>query len=157
MTEIKRTLTFVVIAAALTAISYFTLPKTDLMSPADMVDQSLFPNFQDALTATSLEVVKFDQAAATPVSFMVKKEGNSWVIPPKNYPADAQDQLAKAAADLIDLKVLSVAADPLEAGIGADDIKGLHKLYGVVDPAENRREGTSVTSATRTTRSLSNW
>jgi hypothetical protein len=106
------------------------------MSPADMVDQSLFPNFQDALTATSLEVVKFDQAAATPVSFMVKKEGNSWVIPPKNYPADAQDQLAKAAADLIDLKVLSVAADPLEAGIGADDIKGLHKLYGVVDPAE---------------------
>jgi hypothetical protein len=136
MTEIKRTLIFVAIAVALTAITYFTLPKADMISPADMVGQSLFPNFQDPLTATSLEVVKFDQAAATPVSFMVRKEGNSWVIPPKNYPADAQDQLAKAAADLIELKVLSVAANPQEAGIGADDIKGLHKLYGVVDPSE---------------------
>ncbi len=44
--------------------------------------------------------------------------------------------MAKAAADLIELKVLSVAANPQEAGIGADDIKGLHKLYGVVDPSE---------------------
>ena len=119
MNEIKRTLVFVAIAVVITAITYFTLPKSDVMSPADMVGQNLFPNFEDPLVATSLEVVKFDQTTATPASFMVKKEGNSWVIPPKNYPADAEDQLAKAAADLIDLEVLSVAADPEEAGVGA--------------------------------------
>lgn len=45
MTEIKRTLIFVAIAVALTAITYFTLPKADMISPADMVGQSLFPNF----------------------------------------------------------------------------------------------------------------
>ena len=135
MNESKRTGVFVAIAVVLSAITFLTMPSTGQLSPASMVGKPLFPEFQDPLTATSLEVVKFEKETATAGTFKVAKVGDSWVIPShSNYPADAKDQLANVAAEWIDLEVLGVATDPGESGIQSDDIRGLHKLYGVVDP-----------------------
>ena len=135
MNELKRTAIFVSVAVVLTVISLLTMPSTRDVSPASMVGEPLFPDFTDPLEATSLEVVKFDKDTATANTFKVAKIGDSWVIPShSNYPADAKDQLAEVATEWVDLKVLSVATDPAESGIGSDDIGGLHQLYGVVDP-----------------------
>lgn len=135
MKELNRTAIFVAIAVVLSVITYFTMPSVEQQSPADMVGKPLFPNFQDPLDATSLEVVKFDKETATANTFKVAKIGNSWVIPShNNYPADAENQLADVAAEWLDLEVLGVATDPEESGIESNDIRGLHRLYGVVDP-----------------------
>ena len=135
MNELNRTAVFVVIAVVLSAITFLSMPSTGQLSPASMVGKPLFPTFQDPLEATSLEVVKFDKETATANTFKVAKVGNSWVIPShSSYPADAQNQLADVAAEWIDLEVLGVATDPEESGIQTDDVGGLHKLYGVVDP-----------------------
>ena len=137
MNEQNRTAIFVVIAVALSAITYATMPSVEQLSPADMVGKALFPEFQDPLEATSLEVVKYDKETATANTFKVAKIGTSWVIPShSNYPADAEDQLAEVAAEWIDLEVLGVATDPTESGIESDDIRGLHRMYGVVDPGD---------------------
>ncbi len=57
---------------------------------------------------------------------------NRWSIPShENYPADAKDQLAEAAASLIGLKVLEVVTDR----------PGDHPLYGVVEPDPKAAEG----------------
>lgn len=135
MNELNRTAVFVVIALILSVITYSTMPSTEQQSPADMVGKALLSNFDDPLEATSLEVVKFDKETASANTFKVAKLGDSWVIPSHNsYPADAENQLADVAAEWIDLEVLGVATDPKESGIESDDIRGLHKLYGVVDP-----------------------
>ena len=135
MNELNRTAVFVVIAVVLSVITYATMPSTESQSLANMVGENLLPDFDDPLEATSLEVVKFDKETATANTFKVAKVGSSWVIPSHNdYPADAEDQLADVAAEWIDLEVLGVATDPEESGIQSDDIRGLHKIYGVVDP-----------------------
>ncbi|NLS96557.1 MAG: DUF4340 domain-containing protein [Planctomycetaceae bacterium] len=135
MTELNRTGVFVAIAVVLSALTYLTMPSIEKQSPAEKVGQSLFPDFEDPLEATSLEVVKFDKETATANTFKVAKIGDSWVIPShNNYPADAKDQLADVAAEWINLKVLGIATDPAESGGGSEGIRDLHKLYGVVDP-----------------------
>ena len=132
MNELKRTAVFVVIAVVLSVITFLTMPSTESLSPANKVGQSLF-KFEDPLLATSLEVVKFDEDTATTATFKVAKVGDSWVIPSHNdYPADAKDQLADVAAEWIALEVLGVATDPEESGVQADNIRGLHKLYGIL-------------------------
>lgn len=135
MKELNRTAIFVAIAVVLSVITYSTMPSVEKQSPADMVGQSLFPDFEDPLEATSLKVVKFDKETATANTFEVAKIGTSWVIPShNNYPADAENQLADVAAEWLDLEVLGVATDPEESGIESAGIRGLHQLYGVVDP-----------------------
>ena len=135
MTELNRTGVFVAIAVLLSAVTYLTMPSIEKQSPAEKVGQSLFPDFEDPLEATSLEVVRFDKETATANTFKVAKIGDSWVIPShNNYPADAKDQLADVAAEWINLKVLGVATDPAESASVSSGIRDLHKLYGVVDP-----------------------
>ncbi len=135
MKELNRTGVFVAVAVVLSVLTFLTRPSTKQLSPASMVGKALFPDFQDPLTATSLEIVRFDKGTATANTFKVAKVGDSWVIPShSNYPADAKDQLADVAAEWINLEVLGVATDPEESGIQADDVQGLHKLYGVIDP-----------------------
>lgn len=125
MSEIAKTTSFVVVAVLAGAVAWFTQPQTWQTEPEDMKNQMLFSDFQDPLAATSLEIVQYDEDTASVRPFKVAKVKNRWVIPSHdNYPADAKDQLAEAAAGLIDLKVLSVAGN--EAGD--------HAQYGVVDP-----------------------
>jgi len=132
MNENIRTTVFVlvavVVALAVFAISSLKRPGTwfgDGGSLDDLKGEMLFADFKDPLAATSLEVVRYNEETGDQTDFKVAQVDGMWSIPSHaNYPADAKDHLAAAAADLIDLKILGVAGDN-----PAD-----HGLYGVIDP-----------------------
>ena len=85
----------------------------------------LFPELADATKAASLEIVSFDDETATLKPFKVVRSGGVWVLPShENYPADAKDQLAAAATELIDRPVLDVVSDS----------PGDHETFGVIEP-----------------------
>jgi len=89
------------------------------------VGKPLFPELSDASRAGSLEIVSFDEDTATLSPFKVVKSGGVWVLPShQNYPADAKDQLAAAATELVDRPILDVVSTS----------PGDHELYGVKEP-----------------------
>jgi hypothetical protein len=66
---------------------------------------------------------------ATLYPFKVIKSGGVWVLPShQNYPADAKDQLAAAATELVDLKALDIVTER-----AAD-----HEVYGVIEPDQEK-------------------
>jgi hypothetical protein len=85
----------------------------------------LFPELADASKAASLEIVSFNDETATLKPFKVVRSEGVWVLPShENYPADAKDQLAAAATELIDRPVLDIVSDS----------PGEHETYGVIEP-----------------------
>jgi hypothetical protein len=101
-----------------------TLRSRD-MSTETAVAKPLFPELSDASKAASLEIVSFDEDTATLAPFKVVKSGGVWVLPShQNYPADAKDQLAAAATELVDRPILEVVSTS----------PGDHELYGVKEP-----------------------
>jgi hypothetical protein len=128
MSENAKTLGFVAIAAAVALVAWATKPSAPTRETGDNRGELLVADF-DPLTASSLEIVEFDEDTATVRPFKVAKaevKGKAlWSIPShENYPTDAKDQLADVAAGLMQLKILGVASDS----------PGDHALYGVVDP-----------------------
>jgi hypothetical protein len=89
----------------------------------------LFPELSDEAKAASLEIVSFDEDTAELDPFKVVKTGGVWVLPShQNYPADAKDQLAAAATELIDRPIVDViSASPAD-----------HERFGVVEPDANK-------------------
>ncbi len=129
MNEISKTLTFVAVAAVVVLLAVFTRPVLHTVNPDDLRGQPLYPDFKDPLTVTSLEIVEFDEDTATVHPFLVKqvevKGKTRWVIPSHDdYPADAKDQVASAAAGMMGLKILEVAGDQRKD----------QREYGVIDP-----------------------
>jgi hypothetical protein len=95
------------------------------VSAETAVAKPLFPELSDASKAASLEIVSFDEDTATLAPFKVVKSGGVWVLPShQNYPADAKDQLAAAATELVDRPILEVVSTS----------PGDHELYGVKEP-----------------------
>jgi hypothetical protein len=72
-----------------------------------------------------MRIVTFDEGTSQVREFEVAQNNGVWSLPShQNYPADAKEQLASAAAALVDLKVLApVSKDARD-----------HELYGVVEP-----------------------
>ncbi len=129
MNEISKTLTFVAVAAVVVLLAVFTRPVLHTVNPDDLRGQPLYPDFKDPLAVTSLEIVEFDEETATVHPFLVKqvevKGKTRWVIPSHdNYPADAKNQMASAAAGMMGLKILEVAGDQRKD----------QREYGVIDP-----------------------
>lgn len=85
----------------------------------------LFPDLADASKAASLEIISYDDELATLTPFKVVQSNGVWVLPShENYPADAKEQLAAAATELVDRPVLDmVSTNP-----------GDHETYGVIEP-----------------------
>lgn len=89
------------------------------------VTKVLFPEFSDAAKAASLAIVSFDEDTATLRPFKVLKSGGVWALPShENYPADAREQLAAAATELIDRPILDVVSTS----------PGDQETYGVIEP-----------------------
>jgi hypothetical protein len=125
MNEITKTIAFVVVAATVSLVAWVTYPSLPVLQEADMRGHELFPDFKDPSVVKSLEIVQYDESSATIRPFKVAAVKNVWTIPSHdNYPADAKDQLAEAAAGLVDLKVLDAPSNDVSA----------QSLYGVVDP-----------------------
>jgi len=125
----RRTVTFLVAGLGLLAVGAWLQMRPALRS-RDATSETaegkpLFPELTDAAKAASLEIVSFDEDTATLAPFKVVKSGGVWVLPShQNYPADAKDQLAAAATELVDRPIVAVKSTS----------PGDHALYGVKEP-----------------------
>ena len=94
----------------------------------EMVGQELFPDLKDALKVKKLQITKYDTNSGTLIPFEVCQlpgQAGVWVIPSHaNYPADAQEQMVKAATALLDLRVIDIATEN----------ESSHADYGVLEP-----------------------
>ena len=128
MNENSKTIVFVAVACVAVLLAFVTKPRFAPVEQKDLRGEQLFPDFNDALAATGIEIVKYDEKTATVQPFKVEQVDGLWSIPSHdNYPADAKDQLADVAADMVDLTVLEEASDS----------RGDQALYGVIDPDPN--------------------
>lgn len=125
----RRTATFLAVGAGLLLLGGWLNLRPTLRQRAVVGDAEaakvLFPDLADPAKAASLEIVSFDDETATLRPFKVVRSEGVWVLPShENYPADAKDQLAAAATELIDRPVLDVVSDS----------PGDHETYGVIEP-----------------------
>lgn len=106
-------------------LAWLSKPAAPPTITDDMVGKSLFPELDDPLKAKRMRIVTFDEGTSQVREFEVAQNNGVWSLPShQNYPADAKEQLASAAAALVDLKVLApVSKDARD-----------HELYGVVEP-----------------------
>ena len=99
MDETKKTLTFVAVAVVLAILAFIAAPSK--FTPEAFLDQGepFFPEFVDPNTATTLEVIDYDEATGSAHPFKVTYENGEWTIPSHHgYPADGKDRLAQTAA-----------------------------------------------------------
>ena len=129
MNPTSRTFTFVAVAglSALAAFGAWYSTQPSSVSGFADVGQLFFADFVDPAKAASLAVVDYDSDEKSVQTFSVKQNDDGvWVIPSHhNYPAEAEDRLAKTATSLLGLKKTAVQSR------SKDD----WKLYGVADPA----------------------
>jgi hypothetical protein len=113
---------------AITALVEFTSRPAPI-EEFGRVGEEFFPDFVDPTLATALEVYAFDTEEVRPQEFVVKRGGNGrWSIPSHHdYPADAEDQLAKTASSVIGI----------ERGAMVTRWKADHASYGVVNPKQD--------------------
>jgi len=120
-----RTLAFLGVGAALLVAGWLAQPRFTPPRVPPEAERVLFPELSDAAKAASLEILSFDDELATLTPFKVAQAGGVWVLPAhENYPADAKEQLAAAATELVDLEAIAVASDK----------PGDHEIYGVIEP-----------------------
>ena len=126
MNEFAKTGVALVAAVAVTALAVSMKPGEVRLDLFDDQGEVFFPEFQDGGAINELEVTAFRESSSDIYAFAVKRdEERVWRIPSHgNYPADANDQMGKAAAMLIGLKKDAVVGDA----------KGRHAEYGLVDP-----------------------
>ena len=127
---IGRTLVFAGAAVACLAVTagieYASHPAP--IKEFGLNGQEFYPEFRDPTLASSLEVYGFDTEEVMPQEFVVQRmENGRWSIPSRhNYPADAEDQLAKTASSVIGIvRGAMVTRWPAE-----------HASYGVVNPKQ---------------------
>ena len=136
MSEMVKTLIYVGSAAVLALVALLWQPGQVEQSLDEKVGQELFEDFDTADTATNLTITRYDTNFDKPIKFQVNrgKATDQWVIPSEdNYPADAEEQMQKAATALIDLEVLGIASETPKD----------HKLYGVVEPSADLAAGST--------------
>lgn len=126
--------TGIFVATALVAVVIAAIAMTTGRSSSEVVDalDPLFPEFESAMDATSMEILAFDAQKGSLHPFKVAKIDGLWVIPSHAYyPADAAEHFADAATSLIGLKRgAKVSDDPKD-----------HATYGVVEPVEGLSPG----------------
>ena len=127
MNETKKTMIFGAVALALLLLAFVTTPSK--VTPDAFLDQgeAFFPDFQDPNSATSLEVISYNEETGEAVPFKVVFEEGKWRIPSHyDYPADGKERLAKTAAGVIGIKKDDFRSDNV-----AD-----HEACGVIDPLD---------------------
>lgn len=93
-----------------------------------MVGKAMFDEtFKDPDQAAKLKIVKFNAGTGVLSPFEVarNRETGIWTIPSASgYPADATDQMKKAAMAFLDKKILDIVSDD----------RRTHKEFGVIEP-----------------------
>ncbi len=140
MNENKRTLAYAGVAVVLAVLAVIVAPKR-ITSDAFLDQGELFyPRFTDPNEALTLEVIEYDKETGSAAPFKVTFKDGLWRIPSHyDYPADAEEHLAQAAAGLI--------------GLEKDDYRGNSasalESFGLIDPTDQTAglagRGTRVT------------
>ncbi|HWB19031.1 MAG TPA: DUF4340 domain-containing protein, partial [Phycisphaerales bacterium] len=140
MNQMTRTLAFAAAGIVSLGVAWLARPATiDRTAKIDDTGERFFPEF-DPLEPRSMEIVGVDETSSKRQIFDVAQHNGVWSIPShENYPADAQDKLAQAAASVMDVTKGSVVSDR------SSD----HALYKVVDPSAG--DSPAAGSGTRVT------
>ncbi len=129
MSQTIKTLCFIAVAAVsivVAAGTYYSQRPVDLNDFVD-VGEKFYPDFEDPNVATGLQVAAYQDATGKTELFKVDVKDGLWCIPSHHdYPADAQDRLAKTAASMVGVVRLALV----------DRTKLSHKKRGVVDPLD---------------------
>ncbi|RUL82163.1 DUF4340 domain-containing protein [Tautonia sociabilis] len=135
MNETAKTLAFAGVALVLLAAASLATWLPDWRGPGTGFDdqgQPFFPDFAkkidaDPLAAKVLEVVSYDEDTAEVRPFQVEFRDGEWTIPSHHdYPANAQDRMARLAAQVAELSKDSIRSDR-----NSD-----HEELGVLDPMD---------------------
>ncbi len=125
MSEMTRTLYFVLAAVVVAAAAVVIDPSTSRPEIFDDVGEPFFADFSDPQAPRSIEVIDYDESTATATPLKVEFRDNRWLIPSHHdYPADAEERLATTSGALIELRKDRVVSDL------AQD----HAEYAVIDP-----------------------
>lgn len=128
MNEGTKTGIFWAVAVVMVGIAIFVAWPAGMDDAVGVrVGKPLFEEFKDPLAAASLKIVTFDETLGQLESFEVAKDRHTgvWSIPSRQgYPADANEQMQRAAMALLGLKILDVKTDKAEE----------HEEYGVLEP-----------------------
>lgn len=130
MNTTNRTIAFLSVAGVslllAVAVNYAGRPSTS--EGFSEVGQEFFPEFLDPLKASELSVVRYDTENREPQSFSVRKNDQGfWTIPSHHdYPAEAEERLARTAASMIGIRKVALQSR------SKDD----WGRYGVADPAD---------------------
>ncbi|MEY3457485.1 MAG: hypothetical protein RL215_642, partial [Planctomycetota bacterium] len=112
MNSNNRTAVFVSVAAAslLLAVAVHYAGRPSTAEGFSDVGQEFFPDFRDPLKASELSVVRYDAENREPLSFSVRKNDKGvWTIPSHHdYPAEAEERLARTAASMIGIRKIAV-------------------------------------------------
>ena len=127
MGELTKTTVMVGVAALLVVVALGSAPSRAVPDAFFDVGETFFPEFTDPETATSLEVVEFDEDTAAAAIFQVANRNGLWTIPSHHeYPADGSERLANTAAGII-----AVTKDDFRSDNVTD-----HEAFGVIDPLD---------------------
>ena len=141
MSELRKTLNVVAVAVLVGVVALVSAPRRSVPDAFFDVGEPFFSDFTDPEMASTLEVVRWDDETASAIPFRVTNRGGLWTIPSHHdYPADGEERLATAAAD-----VISVVKDEFRSDNVAD-----HQSLGVIDPLDEtttglERRGTRIT------------
>lgn len=130
MNSNNRTAIFVSVALAsfllAAAVQYAGRPAAHPES--NDLAQEFFPEFNDPLKASELSVVRYDSENREPISFSVRKNDKGlWTIPSHHdYPAEAEERLARTAASMIGIRKVALQSR----------FKDDWGRYGVADPTD---------------------
>jgi len=127
MSELQKTSVFGGAAVVLVALALLTTPQRAAPDAFFDVGETFFAEFTDPATATTLEVVQFDEDTAAAATFEVTNRDGLWTIPSHHdYPADGAERLANTAAG-----VIAITKDDFRSDNVTD-----HESFGVIDPLD---------------------
>ena len=128
MSELQKTTIFGGAAVVLVALALVTGPRRAVPEAFFDVGETFFPEFTDPETATTIEVVEFDEDTAAAAVFRVTNRNGLWTIPSHHdYPADGEERLANTAAG-----VIAIIKDDFRSDNVTD-----HESFGVIDPLDD--------------------
>ena len=121
-------MSFVGIAVVFCVVALVSAPRRTVPDAFFDVGDPFFPDFIDSEMAATLQVVEWDTQTASAIPFEVTNRGGLWTIPSHHsYPADGEERLANAAANMI-----NVVKDDFRSDNIAD-----HEALGVIDPLDD--------------------
>ena len=128
MSELQKTSVFGGAAVVLVSLALLTTPQRAAPDAFFDVGETFFAEFTDPATATTLEVVQFDEDTAAAATFEVTNRDGLWTIPSHHdYPADGAERLANTAAG-----VIAITKDDFRSDNVTD-----HESFGVIDPLDD--------------------